>query len=63
MGCELKRMLSGRGFLISFFLALSAILSGTVWPKGNGNLAAGNFLLLAEQSFCCRAVLFFIPRV
>ena len=37
MGCELKRMLSGRGFLISFFLGLSAILSGTVWPKGNGN--------------------------
>ena len=63
MGCELKRMLSGRGFLISFFLGLSAILSGTVWPKGNGNLAAGNFLLLAEQSFCCRAVFFLLPLV
>ena len=63
MGCELKRMTAGRGFLASFFLGLSAILSGTAWPSGEGSLAAGNFLTLAKGSFCCRAVVFLLPLV
>ncbi len=63
MGSELKRMLSGHGFLASFFLGLLAILSGTDWPAGGESLPAGNFLLLAERSFCCRAVSFLLPLV
>ena len=61
MRYEMKRMLSGRGFLAATFLAFAAILSGTAWPTGEGGIAAGNFLLLAKQSFCCRAVSFLLP--
>lgn len=61
MCCEMKRMLSGRGFLAAAFLAFVAILSGTAWPAGEESLPAGNFLLLAKQSFCCKAVSFILP--
>lgn len=63
MGCELKRMLSGRGFLASGILGFLAILSGTAWPKTGESLAFGNFLVLTENSFCCRAVFFLLPIV
>lgn len=61
MGCEMKRMLSGRGFVASAFLGFLAMLSGTGWPEGGESFAAGHFLVLAKESYGCRAVFFLLP--
>ncbi len=61
MGCEIKRMLSGRRFLAAVIVSFAAMASGTAWPKEGERLAAGQFLLLAGQAFCCRAVSFLLP--
>ncbi len=64
MGCELKRMLSGRGFLGAVVLCAAAILLGTTWPEKE-NLKAlfepGQFLSMEKEALCSKTVCFLLP--
>lgn len=61
MRAEMRRMIFGRGFLISVLLCMTAILFGTEWPKMNALLEPGQFLRLEQNALCGKNTCFFLP--
>lgn len=65
MGCELRRMLSGRGFLGAVVLCAAAILFGTSWAEMAESLKnllePGSFLAMEQKALCSKAVCFLLP--
>lgn len=61
MRAEMKRMLSGRGFLAGVFLAMLGMVLGAEYPKIEGTLEPGSFLSMVRYAMTSKTALFFLP--
>lgn len=61
MGVEMRRMLSGKGFLAAFVLALAGIAAGTDWTMQKDLFAAGHFLTVYQGALGSTTVCYLLP--
>ncbi|MDE6312294.1 MAG: ABC transporter permease [Lachnospiraceae bacterium] len=61
MGSEMRRMLTGKGFLAATVFSIAAILFGTVWPDTTETLETGQFLAMEQKALCSKVVYFLMP--
>lgn len=61
MNAEIRRMLSGKGFLAAVLLGCFGIILGASYPRLEELLPAGSFLRLEREAFSSQAVGFLLP--
>lgn len=61
MDSEIRRMLSGRGFLAAVLLGCMGIAMGAAYPKLEGLLETGSFLKLEAEALSSQAACFLLP--
>ncbi len=61
MGCEFRRMVSGRGFLAAFLLCMAGIVLGTSWPDTKNVLDTGQFLALEKAALMSKVACYLLP--
>lgn len=63
MTAEIRRMLSGKGFLSAVLLGCLAIAMGADYPKLDGLLQTGSFLGLEKEALFSRTAGFLLPVI
>lgn len=61
MWYELRRMVSGKGFLASLLLCIVGIVMGTSWPDTKNVLDTGQFLSLEQAALGSKVVCYLLP--